>query len=567
MLSRRVYTFLISILLFVSLLLVVLSAEAEKKLPARGQKGMVSTSHPLASETGIKILKQGGNAIDAAVAIAFVLGVVEQYSSGIGGGSLIMIRLADSSEALAVDARETAPLKSTRDMYLRDGEAVPDLSRTGVLAGGVPGTVAGLELILKKYGTMSLAEIMEPAIRYAENGFELTQRHVNAISGRREKLSQFTESARIYLPNGRDPTVGSLFRQPDLARTLKLIATEGADVFYRGEVAQRMVAFMEKHGGLITLQDLEIYEAKERQAIHGVYRGYDIFSMPPPSSGGIHVVQILNILEAYDLSQLESNSTEFVHFLAEAMKLAFADRAHFLGDSDFVAVPIEGLISKSYAKKRQRLIQPDQAMVLEAHGNPIPVESHHTTHFSVLDRDGNAVSITQTVNTGFGSGMVIERTGIILNNEMDDFSAQPGMPNVYGLVGTEANAIAPKKRPLSSMSPTVITKDNQPFMVIGSPGGPRIITTVVQVIINVIDFGMKIQAAIDAPRLHHQWKPDRLRLEKTYATDIEKLSALGHQINQNGTWSAAHGIVFDAETGKMYGGADYRIVDGTVLGW
>ena len=553
---------------FCCFLLFILNLSAQEGNVVKASKnGIVGSAHPLASAAGLEMLKKKGNAVDAAVATGFALSVVEQYSSGLGGGSLILIRVGETGQVIAIDGRETAPIAAKRDMYVRDGSVQSDLSLTGILAGGVPGTVKALALALSKYGTLPLDVVLAPAIRYAEQGFELTQRHVNAISGCREKLSQFAESARIYLPNGRVPAVSSLFRQPDLARTLKLIATEGADVFYRGEVAQRMVAFMEKHGGLITLQDLEIYEAKERQVIHGIYRGYDIFSMPPPSSGGIHVVQILNILEAYDLSQLEPNSTEFVHLLAEAMKLAFADRAHFLGDSDFVAVPIKGLISKSYAKERRQLIQPDQAMMLESHGNPMPVESDHTTHFSVLDQDGNAVSITQTVNTGFGSGMVVERTGIILNNEMDDFSAQPGMPNVYGLVGAEANAIAPKKRPLSSMSPTIITKDDQPFMVIGSPGGPRIITTVVQIIINVIDFGMEIQAAIDAPRLHHQWKPDRLRLEKTFATDIEKLSALGHQVNQNGTWSAAHGIVFDAETGKMYGGADYRIVDGTVLGW
>ena len=487
MLSRRVYTFLISILLFVSLLLVVLSAEAEKKLPARGQKGMVSTSHPLASETGIKILKQGGNAIDAAVAIAFVLGVVEQYSSGIGGGSLIMIRLADSSEVLAVDARETAPLKSTRDMYLRDGEAVPNLSRTGVLAGGVPGTVAGLELILKKYGTMSLAEIMEPAVRYAENGFELTQRHVNAIKSSREKLEKFPTSAKIYFSGDQLPEVGALLVQHDLAVTLKTIASNGSHAFYKGEIAKKIVKFMEQNGGLITATDLASYQAKLRNPVYGTYRGYDVYSMPPPSSGGIHVIQILNILEGYDFRGTERYSAEFTHLLAEAMKLAFADRAHFLGDSDFVDVPVAGLISKPYAEEQRSKINTDQVLELESHGNPVPYESENTTHFSVLDQDGNAVSITQTVNTSFGSGMIIEGTGIILNNEMDDFSAQPGVPNIYGLVGAEANSIAPQKRPLSSMSPTLLVKDDQTFMVIGSPGGPRIITTVVQSIINVID--------------------------------------------------------------------------------
>lgn len=567
MLSRRVYTFLISILLFVSLLLVVLSAEAEKKLPARGQKGMVSTSHPLASETGIKILKQGGNAIDAAVAIAFVLGVVEQYSSGIGGGSLIMIRLADSSEVLAVDARETAPLKSTRDMYLRDGEAVPDLSRTGVLAGGVPGTVAGLELILKKYGTMSLAEIMEPAVHYAENGFELTQRHVNAIKSSREKLEKFPTSAKIYFSGDRLPEVGALLVQHDLAVTLKTIASNGSHAFYKGEIAKKIVKFMEQNGGLITATDLASYQAKLRNPVYGTYRGYDVYSMPPPSSGGIHVIQILNILEGYDFRGTERYSAEFTHLLAEAMKLAFADRAHFLGDSDFVDVPVAGLISKPYAEEQRSKINTDQVLELESHGNPVPYESENTTHFSVLDQDGNAVSITQTVNTSFGSGMIIEGTGIILNNEMDDFSAQPGVPNIYGLVGAEANSIAPQKRPLSSMSPTLLVKDDQTFMVIGSPGGPRIITTVVQSIINVIDYGMDIQAAVDAPRIHHQWKPNKLRIEADYRVDTSMLLALGHQIEKKGSWSLAHGIVFEVNTGIIYGGADNRNQDSLAIGW
>jgi len=567
MLSRRVYTFLISILLFVSLLLVVLSAEAEKKLPARGQKGMVSTSHPLASETGIKILKQGGNAIDAAVAIAFVLGVVEQYSSGIGGGSLIMIRLADSSEVLAVDARETAPLKSTRDMYLRDGEAIPNLSRTGVLAGGVPGTVAGLELILKKYGTMSLAEIMEPAVHYAENGFELTQRHVNAIKSSREKLEKFPTSAKIYFSGDRLPEVGALLVQHDLAVTLKTIASNGSHAFYKGEIAKKIVKFMEQNGGLITATDLASYQAKLRNPVYGTYRGYDVYSMPPPSSGGIHVIQILNILEGYDFRGTERYSAEFTHLLAEAMKLAFADRAHFLGDSDFVDIPVAGLISKSYAEEQRSKINTGQVLELENHGNPLPYESENTTHFSVLDQDGNAVSITQTVNTSFGSGMIIEGTGIILNNEMDDFSAQPGVPNIYGLVGAEANSIAPQKRPLSSMSPTLLVKDNQTFMVIGSPGGPRIITTVVQSIINVIDYGMDIQAAVDAPRIHHQWKPNKLRIEADYRVDTSMLLALGHQIEKKGSWSLAHGIVFEVNTGIIYGGADNRNQDSLAIGW
>jgi len=568
LLSRKIHAFLISILLFACLLLMVLLAEAEKRLPARGQKGMVSTSHPLASETGIEILKQGGNAVDAAVAIAFVLGVVEQYSSGIGGGSLILIRLADTGEVLSVDARETAPLKSNRDMYLRDGKAIPGLSRTGVLAGGVPGTVAGLALILKKYGTMSLTETMEPSIRYAEDGFKLTQRHVNAIKSSRKKLEKFPESTKVYFPNDKLPETGSLLVQHDLAATLKSIAHNGPNAFYHGEIATKIVKFMKKNGGLITATDLALYQAKLRQPIHGTYHGYDVYSMPPPSSGGIHVIQILNILEGYDLSETERYDAEFTHLLAEAMKLAFADRAHFLGDSDFVDVPVNGLISKSYSNKQRSKINTDLVLDLEKHGNPLPYESENTTHFSVLDQDGNAVSITQTVNTSFGSGMIIEGTGIILNNEMDDFSAQPGVPNIYGLVGAEANSIAPQKRPLSSMSPTILSKDGQTFMVIGSPGGPRIITTVVQAIINVIDYGMDIQSAIDAPRIHHQWRPNKLRVEAEYPIDTSTtLLNLGHQIEQKGSWSLAHGITFEANTGIIYGGADHRNQDSLAIGW
>jgi len=408
---------------------------------------------------------------------------------------------------------------------------------------------------------------MEPAIHYAENGFELTQRHVNAIKSSREKLEKFPASTKIYFPGDQVPEVGALLVQHDLAVTLKTIASNGSHAFYKGEIAKKIVKFMEQNGGLITATDLASYQAKLRNPVYGTYRGYDVYSMPPPSSGGIHVIQILNILEGYDFRGTERYSAEFTHLLAEAMKLAFADRAHFLGDSDFVDIPVAGLISKSYAEEQRSKINTGQVLELENHGNPLPYESENTTHFSVLDQDGNAVSITQTVNTSFGSGMIIEGTGIILNNEMDDFSAQPGVPNIYGLVGAEANSIAPQKRPLSSMSPTLLVKDNQTFMVIGSPGGPRIITTVVQSIINVIDYGMDIQAAVDAPRIHHQWKPNKLRIEADYRVDTSMLLALGHQIEKKGSWSLAHGIVFEVNTGIIYGGADNRNQDSLAIGW
>ena len=551
----------------VLILTILVSIGANAAPPEKSRNGMVVSAHPLASQAGIAMLKQGGNAVDAAVATAFALGVVEQYSSGIGGGSLILIRLAETGETVAIDARETAPLAATRNMYIRDGKFESERSLTGILAGGVPGTVAGMAMALERYGTMSLKEVLAPSIRYAVAGFHLSERHVNAIKGSHKKLAKFLGSAKIYLPNGQPPQAGSLFVQEDLAWAYRQIAEHGADAFYRGEIAKKIVDFMVTNNGPITAKDLAKYQAKIRKPITGTYRGYDILSMPPPSSGGIHLVQILNILEAYELKALERNSVEAIHIIAEAMKLAFADRAHYLGDSDFVDVPISGLTAKAYAKELRSKIRWDEVLELEADGNPLPYEGANTTHLSVLDRHGNAVSITQTVNTGFGSGMIIAGTGIILNNEMDDFSVQPGVPNIYGLIGAEANAIAPQKRPLSSMSPTIVLKDGNLFMVIGSPGGPRIITTVLQVIINVIDYGLDIQDAIDAPRIHHQWRPDLLRLEEAHPVDRDALKKLGHQIRHKGKWSVAQGIVLDVQTGVMYGGSDYRIGDGSAIGW
>lgn len=546
-------------------------ARAASPLPAWARNGMVVSAHPLASQIGLDILKAGGNAVDAAVATAFALGVVEGYSSGIGGGSFTLVHLANRWETLVIDGREEAPAAAKPDMYVdkSSGQVIPELSTVGVTAVGVPGHMAALALLLDRYGSMTLGQVLEPSVALADSGFELSQTYVRVLENQREKLLRFPSTFAVFFHA--DSTLlglGERLVQHDLSQTYAMIADEGESAFYRGEIARSIVRAMKSESGLITAKDLEDYQPEVRIPLLGSFRGYTIFTVPPPSSGGVHLIEMLNILERYDLGYLGHNSSETIHLLAEAMKRAFADRAVYLGDPDFVYVPVSGLISKGYADSLSRGVSRFHASEVRRAGDPYPfTEGQHTTHLSVVDRWGNLVAMTATINTGFGSGYVVPGTGILLNNEMDDFSIQPGVENFYGLVGSEANAIAPGKRPLSSMTPTFVFFQGRPFLILGSPGGPRIITTVLQVISNVIDHGLNVQEAVDAPRVHHQWRPDRLYLEDGIPADvIRNLVSMGYEVQQGGAWSAVEAILIDLETGMIYGGSDSRL-EGAAKGY
>jgi gamma-glutamyltranspeptidase/glutathione hydrolase len=520
---------------------------------------MVSSQHPLASEVGLSILEDGGNAVDAAVATAFAIGVVEPYHSGIGGGSFIVIRVAGSGEVVAIDAREKAPMAASRDMYQKNGEVVKGLSSVGPLAVGVPGTVAGLALALEKYGTMSLQEVIEPSIAIAEAGVEIDPFFHKVLSGKLEILMRFPETASIYLSSGVRPyPEGTRLVQADLAATYRRIAENGSHSFYNGKIARAIVDHIRESGGIMTLADLQAYSPVIREPIRGEYRGFEILSMPPPSSGGIHLVQILNILEGFDFSGTRPSDLDYLHRLTGAMTLAFADRARYLGDPDFVDIPVDRLVSKDYAGELREKIKAGTIPSEEIPGEP--AVGGGTSHLCVIDAEGNVVSLTQTINLWFGSGMTVPGTGIILNDEMDDFSAMPGVPNEFGLVGSEANAIQPGKRPLSSMSPTIILKDGEPYLILGSRGGPRIITSVLQVALNVIDFGMDLDEAIGAPRIHHQWLPDVLYVEEGIsARRREEMIGRGYrvEVKEEGV-GCVSGILISPGDGLMYGASDPR---------
>lgn len=535
--------------------------EGERFEPVQNNNGMVATSHFLATRSALEILKRGGNAIDAAVTAAFSLAVVQPRSGNIGGGGFMLVSSAEDDEVYAIDYREKAPMAAAVNMFLKNnGEADTDLSRYSHLAAGVPGTVAGLALALEKFGTISLQQALAPAIKLAEEGFIVTPRFSEGIEKRTKRLKQWLSSEKIFFKeDGNLYKPGDRFIQKDLAATLQRISDHGFREFYEGTTAKLIVDEMEKHGGLITMEDMAGYLPVVRKPVSGNYRGFDVFSMPPPSSGGIHVMQILNILEGFPISKLGHNSAETIHLMAEAMKVAYADRSKYLGDKDFVDVPQQGLISKRYAEKlRQniyRMVAKPSLAILP--GDPLPYESDETTHFSIVDRYGNAVSNTYTINFSYGSGIVVDGAGFLLNNEMDDFSAKPGVPNAYGLIGGDANKIEPGKRMLSSMSPTIVKKDGKVYLVTGSPGGSRIITTTVQVIMNVIDHGLNIQSAVSAPRIHHQWLPDELRIEEGISPDtITLLEKMGHKVVQKSAMGAIQSIL--VKDGIMYGGADPR---------
>ena len=544
--------------------------EGERFHPQLGEHGMVATSHYLASQIAHDVLADGGNAVDAAVTAGFALAVTQPRSGNIGGGGFMLISDENSGDVIAIDYREKAPAAAYETMFQNEqGEAVSELSRYTHNASGVPGTVAGLSLALDKYGTMTLAEALAPAIELAQDGFIIPPRFAEGLEQSRDRLQQWDSTRKVfYKPDGSLYRAGERFRQPDLAATLERIAENGPREFYEGETARLITAEMQDHGGLMTAQDLADYQPTIREPVHGQYRGYDVYAMSPPSSGGAHIVQMLNILEGYDIHAMGFNSARTIHVMSEAMKRAYADRAEYLGDTDFVDVPLAGITSKAYADELRQQIGMDRATPSSdiAAGNLLPYESNETTHFSIADDSGLAVSNTYTINFSYGSGIVVDGAGFLLNNEMDDFSAKPGTPNAYGLIGGEANRIEPEKRMLSSMTPTIVKKDGRNFLVTGSPGGSRIITTTLQVVMNVIDHGMNIQSAVSAPRIHDQWLPDEIRIEDGISPDtIALLEAMGHTVSQQEAMGAAQSILIE-DDGTFTGGADPRRSTSSAMG-
>jgi gamma-glutamyltranspeptidase / glutathione hydrolase len=537
----------------------------------RARHGMVATAEQHASEAGLAILRQGGNAVDAAVAVGFALAVTLPEAGNLGGGGFMVIRLADGRET-TIDYREAAPGRATRDMFLDEsGAPVPSRSLAGPLACGVPGSVAGLALAHRRYGRLTLATVIEPAIALARDGFEVSWSLAGSLEAARSRLSMFPASARaFYRPDGSAPQAGDRLVQADLARTLQLIASNGPEAFYKGPIADLLEREMTSSGGLISKDDLASYRALERPPITGTFHGYRITSMGPPSSGGIALVELLNILEAYPLADYGANASRTMHLMIEAERRVYADRAEWLGDPDFVKVPVTGLIAKSYADTLRASISPERATPSRdvRAGQPAGFEPSETTHYSVVDADGNAVATTTTLNGGYGNGQVVTGAGFLLNNEMDDFSVKPGAPNMFGLTGGTANAVAPGKRMLSSMTPTIVSREGQPVLVVGTPGGSRIITTVLQVVLNVLEFGMDVRQAVDAPRFHHQWSPDEVVLEdRAFPADvITALTARGHQIRTSSDMGDVQAIAIDPATGVRSGAADPRH-DGVAAGY
>jgi len=529
--------------------------------PVEAANGMVASAHPLASAVGLEILKKGGNAVDAAVATAFALGVVEPNASGLGGGGFIVFYNAKTKSVESIDYREVAPLKATPDMYklTPDGKIVDNATTIGHRAVAVPGTLAGLEMALKRWGTMSLKDLMAPSIKLAEDGYTVSATLNGMMKDNFEKLSRFPAASKIYLKNGLPYEDGDKLVLKDLAKSYRLIAEKGSDVFYKGEIAEAIEKEMAAGGGLITKADLAAYTPTVREPVRGTYRGYEIISMPPPSSGGTHVIQILNILEGFDMARLGHNTAASIHIMAEAMKRVFADRAKYSGDADFVKVPTKALLSKEYAAESRKQISEEKVGEKVPAGNPFPYQSGGTSHSSYVDKDGNMVALTQTINLFFASGVVVPGYGIMLNDEMDDFTPVPG----------NANSVEPRKRPISSMSPTIVLKDGKPLLSVGTPGATRIITALPQVIMNVVDHGMDLQQAINAPRIHCM--TGEILMESRVPKEVqETLKAKGHKVTVRGAmdlyFGGAQGVMVDTKTGKLYGGADPRR-DGFAAGY
>jgi len=562
-----------SVILLLLVCLLASRALAAPMHPVHAQHAMVASVHELASRAGVAMMQAGGNAIDAAVATGFALAVVHPQAGNIGGGGFMLIRMADGVNHF-IDYREKAPSAATADMYLDpQGNVIENASLVGYRAIGVPGSVAGLAYALKTYGKLPLHEVMAPAIKLARDGYPLAWEDAEDL--RDNDLAKFPESKRIFQRNGDYFQQGEILRQPELARTLERIA-KNPDDFYHGAMAQELAAAVKKGGGLITAEDLAQYEVKERKPVQGTYRDYEIISAPPPSSGGIALIEILNILESYDLGKLGNRSADAIHLAAEAFRRAFYDRAEFLGDPDFAKIPVAQLIDKRYAAGWRESIDPAHASIskdlqrpavfneLERYADAHPVnpsvrEPQNTTHYSVVDPAGNAVAVTTTLNDTLCSRVTVEGLGFLLNDEMDDFASKQGVPNVYGLIQGPANAIGPGKRPLSAMTPTIVLKDGKLFLVLGSPGGPTIITTVVNVLMGVVDFGLDIQEAVNAPRFHHQWLPDEIRLEDRISPDTVKLlQNKGHKIQIEHAWGDGECIAVDPKTSERLGASDGR---------
>jgi len=551
--------------------------------PERAEKGMVASVHVLASEAGVEMMKAGGNAIDAAVATGFALAVVHPSAGNIGGGGFMLIRM-NSGDTRFIDFREKAPGKAHSKMYQDEkGEVVPQLSRVGYLAVGVPGSVKGLVHAQSKYGKLTLKQVMAPAIRLARNGYALDWSDARDMTNDRG-LARFPDSKRIFQNGGKGWKQGDIFKQPELARTLERIA-EAPDDFYSGKMAREIAEFMQAGGGLITVDDLRKYDVVERTPVRGTYRGLEVISAPPPSSGGIALVETLNILEGFDIAKTGFGSAESIHLITEAYRRAFYDRAQFLGDPEFSNLPVIELTDKKYAANWRASINPQRAsasarlerpnvsgaLAAYAKKNPVTApakEPMETTHYSVVDAEGNAVAVTTTLNGGYGAKVTIGSLGFLLNNEMDDFASKVGVPNMFGLIQGEANLVGPYKRPLSAMTPTIVLKDGKLWLVLGSPGGPTIITTVANILIGVADFGLDIQQAVNAPRFHHQWIPDQIRLERSrFSPDTVKLlEAKGHSIGY-GLGGDGECIQIDLATGLRLGASDGRNDSGKAVGY
>jgi gamma-glutamyltranspeptidase/glutathione hydrolase len=531
--------------------------------PVVAKSGMVVAEEARAARIGVEILARGGNAVDAAVAVGFALAVTLPSAGNLGGGGFMLVRLARQNRIVTIDYRETAPAGTKTDTFLDwRGEADPKKSIEEGLAVGVPGTVAGLALAHKKYGSgkFALAELIQPAIKLAREGYLVDAELADSLAKAKPVLERWPSTAAIFLKtDGSAPHEDELLVQRDLADTLEEIARQGPRAFYRGRIADQIASSVRAAGGVMTREDIARYQAVERAPVSGSYRGYEIFSMPPPSAGGVHLIQILNILEGYDLAALGPASGQAAHLMVEAMKVAYADRARFLGDPEFVRIPVAGLISKEYAAELRRRIDSERALRADELGasNPAAYEGDHTTHYSIVDRDGNAVANTYTLNLRYGVGLVAAGTGVLLNNELDDFAAKPGAPNAFGLVGGTANAPGPGKKPLSSMAPTIVLKDGKLFLVTGSPGGSRIITTVANVLVNLIDHRMNIAEAVAAPRVHHQWLPDEVRVEPDVPPDtVWLLQARGNRVVRGNRWGSASSIMVGE--GALLGAADPR---------
>ncbi|TAF03930.1 MAG: gamma-glutamyltransferase [Nostocales cyanobacterium] len=557
------------IISFLSLAVIFTSqaVSATITIPLRSKKGMVVSAHPLASEAGLAMLKKGGNAVDAAVATTLAISVVEPFSAGIGGGGFLLLHSEKTGEIKALDFRERAPIKATRNMYLdANGKVIPGASTNGYLAVATPGTVAGMYEVHSRYGKLPWQEVVEPSIALAKNGFIISNRiswlSLSRFQDRKPRILNNPAASKIFTRNGKYYQPGEKLIQSDLAKTLEAIS-QNHQSFYTGKIAQTIANDMAKNGGLITLEDLKSYKAIWRTPVCGNFRKAKVCSMSPPSSGGVHLLQMLNIIGETDLKSLGRNHPDAIHIMVEAMKIAYSDRAKYLGDPDFVKVPVSQLISPAYAQKRRQQINMNQAIpstelkpeikTLKTH------ESTETSHLNVVDADRNAVSLTFTINTGFGAGIVTPGTGIVLNNEMDDFAAAPGVPNFFGLVGNEANSITPRKTPLSSMTPTIVTENNRLRLAVGAPGGSTIITQVLQIILNILEYKMDVGAAVSVPRIHHQWLPDELRVEAwgLDALTLEDLRRRGQKIKETTPWGNINAIGV-TENNSLEGAADSR---------